>query len=102
MVWDRLWRWAKRRHQNKGLYWIKDRYFEEYEGRKWTFSDLHDRKNPSDAVRLFNLSSVKIRRHVKIWAKANPFHTDWAAYFAQRNQKAALRWLETGHIHVTY
>lgn len=89
MVWDRLWRWAKRRHPNKGLRWIKDRYFEEYEGRKWTFSDVHDRKNPSEATRLFNLSSVKIKRHVKIHAKANPFHPDWAAYFAQRNQKAA-------------
>jgi RNA-directed DNA polymerase len=88
-VWDKLWRWAKRRHPNKGRYWIKDRYFEDYKGRKWTFSDISEQKDPLNATRIFNLSSVKIKRHVKIQAKANPFHSDWAEYFAQRNKQAA-------------
>jgi RNA-directed DNA polymerase len=26
-VWKVLWQWAKRRHSNKGLRWIKDKYF---------------------------------------------------------------------------
>ena len=32
-----LWRWARRRHRNKNLGWIKEKYFERYQGRDWTF-----------------------------------------------------------------
>ena len=33
-----LWRWAKRRHPNKGGRWIYDRYFHTVNGRAWCFA----------------------------------------------------------------
>jgi Group II intron, maturase-specific domain/Reverse transcriptase (RNA-dependent DNA polymerase) len=33
-----LWRWARRRHRNKNLGWIKEKYFERHQGRDWTSS----------------------------------------------------------------
>ena len=36
-VWQYLWRWATRRHPNKGKRWVKDKYFHRLKGRHWTF-----------------------------------------------------------------
>jgi RNA-directed DNA polymerase len=33
-----LWRWAKRRHPNKGRRWIKEKYFHAIGTRMWVFS----------------------------------------------------------------
>lgn len=33
-----LWQWAKRRHSKKGKRWIKDRYWHDIRGNKWTFA----------------------------------------------------------------
>ncbi len=33
-----LYRWAKRRHPNKGKRWVKNRYFHRIEGNDWTFA----------------------------------------------------------------
>ncbi|MFZ4874848.1 group II intron maturase-specific domain-containing protein [Janthinobacterium sp. Mn2066] len=38
-IWQALWRWACRRHPNKGKKWIKKRYFRCVKGRDWYFAD---------------------------------------------------------------
>lgn len=38
MLYEWLWRWAKRRHPRKGNRWILERYWHQREGRKWVFS----------------------------------------------------------------
>jgi RNA-directed DNA polymerase len=38
-IWQALWRWACRRHPNKGKRWIKQRYFVRLKGRDWRFSE---------------------------------------------------------------
>ncbi|MDT9546342.1 MAG: group II intron reverse transcriptase/maturase [Chlorobium phaeovibrioides] len=90
-VWSMLWRWAKRRHPNKGLRWIMDKYFHTKEGRKWMFvADEADRKGERQ---LFLEASMPIRRHVKIRTKANPHDPVWREYFNARKEqmkKAAL------------
>jgi RNA-directed DNA polymerase len=35
-----VWRWAKRRHKQKGKRWIFERYFERWERDKWVFRDV--------------------------------------------------------------
>ena len=41
-IWEMLWKWAKRRHPNKGKHWIVDKYWRTYKGRKWAFmTDNH-------------------------------------------------------------
>lgn len=39
LIWRALWRWARRRHPNKGERWIKARYFRGIAGRDWRFAD---------------------------------------------------------------
>src|SRR3546814_15614744 len=34
-IWEALWRWACRRHPNKGKRWVKQRYFIVLRGRDW-------------------------------------------------------------------
>ena len=36
-IWKMLWRWAKRRHPNKGKQWIVNKYRKIHKGRKWTY-----------------------------------------------------------------
>ena len=41
-IWEMLWKWAKRRHPNKGKHWIVDKYWRTHKGRKWAFmTDNH-------------------------------------------------------------
>jgi len=77
-LWCKLWRWAIRRHPNKGYRWIKIRYFHQVGSCKWIFTCL---KNKAE---LFKMSSVKIRRYKKVRGQANPYHPKWKTYFEFR------------------
>lgn len=81
-VWSMLWKWAKRRHPNKSLQWIKDKYFHTRGGRKWMF--VAKEAGKSKEHRLFTEASIPIRRHVKIRTKANPHDPEWGEYFTAR------------------
>ncbi len=92
-IWRMTWNWAKRRHPQKGLRWIKDRYFAHREGRDWVFTD--------GSVTLARMASIPIRRHVKIRGQANPYDPDWAEYFRRRHVRQGqpapypLHWMST-------
>ncbi|MFM2288331.1 MAG: hypothetical protein RL684_1474, partial [Pseudomonadota bacterium] len=60
-----LWRWAARRHPNKGARWIRNRYFKVAGNRSWVFTD--------GRVTLTKLADHKKRRHIKIKGEANPY-----------------------------
>ncbi len=66
-----LWRWARRRHPNKNSGWVKAKYF-----RNWVFA--------TGKEKIARLPDIKIRRHVKIKAKANPYDPAWNEYFEIR------------------
>ncbi|MEV3808217.1 group II intron reverse transcriptase/maturase, partial [Aeromonas dhakensis] len=36
-IWQMLWRWAKRRHNNKPRHWVAEKYFGRMGGREWVF-----------------------------------------------------------------
>ncbi|KLP44159.1 group II intron reverse transcriptase/maturase [Enterobacter ludwigii] len=91
VIWHCLWRWAKRRHQNKGPYWILCRYWHRAEGRSWRFAvDMGKVKIRSkrDWLLLACADKTLIRRHLKIRAEANPYDPDWWPYFAVRKGPA--------------
>lgn len=82
-IWLALWRWACRRHPNKGARWIKSRYFRRINARDWHFAE-------KDKL-LLKLTSFHKKRHVKIKAEANPYLPEDEAYFDQRlAQKMAV------------
>ncbi len=75
-----LWRWAKRRHSNKSLHWIKAHYFKRSGKRNWVFMAT-DRKQP---IELPRFDATKIIRHNKIKSQSNPYDKAWDEYFEKR------------------
>ncbi len=79
-IFEKLWRWARRRHRNKRWQWVKKKYFPKGNGRSWSFSGEVEGKR----VYLFRAGNVPIKRHIKIRAAANPFDPEWELYFEKR------------------
>ena len=84
-IWEKTWRWAKRRHPDKSLPWIKSKYFQREGNRKWVF------REKGRKFALFKMADVPIRRHVKIRADANPYDPEWEEYFRERETKSHKR-----------
>lgn len=80
-IWQLLWKWAMRRHPNKGTGWVKHRYFRVEGHRTWAFTA---RTKDRGVIRLFRATMISIVRHVKIRGQANPFDPAWSSYFARR------------------
>jgi RNA-directed DNA polymerase len=84
-IYKLLWRWAKRRHPNKGARWIKKKYFASIGKRNWVFTgEMGRAEGKSRKVHLLIASYTKIRRHVKIKGDANPYDPTWESYFEHR------------------
>jgi len=87
-----LWRELKRRHSGKSASWIMKRHFTSKGSRRWIFYARERREDMRRVHLLLPVSSVTIRRHVKIIAKANPFDPSIQAYFHRRQgTKASQR-----------
>jgi RNA-directed DNA polymerase len=85
LIWERLWKWACRRHPRKPLTWIKDRYFIRQGLRHWVFGTMiADEDGERKLVKLVYASDTPIRRHTKIKGEANPFDPAWEQYFEGR------------------
>jgi len=80
-IWFFLWKWAKRRHSNKGYYWIANKYFKKVGNRKWTFFGTFDNRSE---ILLKYASDTQIKRHVLINGKANPYCALWDKYYRRR------------------
>ena len=74
VLYELLWRWAKRRHPKKNKWWISTRYWHRVGNRNWVFS--------TENKALIRVDSIAIVRHTKIKATANPFLN--VAYFQKR------------------
>lgn len=72
-----LWKWAKRRHPNKGSNWIKEKYWCTRRDRTWIFTD-------GNAV-LIRPTDISIVRHERLKLEMNPY-TD-QAYFLSKKEK---------------
>jgi RNA-directed DNA polymerase len=90
-----LWRWAKRRHPNKGARWVKDKYFKTVGNRHWVFTGkVKGREGKPQTVRLISVAYTPIRRHIKVRATANPFDPQWEEYFEERLKKKMANTLQ--------
>jgi RNA-directed DNA polymerase len=90
VLFESLWRWAKRRHSDKSASWIAKRYWHRLEGRNVFAVRLETASNEKPVwLRLFDPGTVKIRRHIKIRAAANPLDPQWRDYFEDR---AFFKW----------
>jgi len=76
LIWQALWRWARRRHPNKGERWTKARYFRRIKGRDWRFAE-------KDKA-LLTLTSFHKKPHIKIDGSRNPYSPEDEDYFDAR------------------
>ena len=65
LVWRKLERWSKRRHNGKSVKWIMDKYFKSVENRSWVFSD--------GTYILRTHSETPIIRHTKVQGEKSPY-----------------------------
>ncbi|MCI0145097.1 group II intron reverse transcriptase/maturase [Paraburkholderia sediminicola] len=88
LVFQRLWRWAKRRHANKKSDWIRKKYFHQVGDREWVFSTPTVRKDGSvGLLELYHVSGTAIRRHKKVKGDFHPFDPDWEQYGEELRQQ---------------
>jgi RNA-directed DNA polymerase len=79
-----LWRWARRRHHNKGARWIRQKYFT----RQWVFcGHVREEHGTYRTVTLIQARKTPIVRHIKVRAVANPYDPKWEPYFEKRLQR---------------
>jgi RNA-directed DNA polymerase len=84
-VWWMLWRWAVRRHPNKGARWVKEKYFKTRGARNWVFAVTEKQEDGTQReLTLLQESDTPIQRHIKIRANANPHDPEWEHYFESR------------------
>lgn len=95
-LYELLWRWAVRRHPNKGKRWIARKYFTkvagEGGGNRWVFFGKVERSGrQARDVPLFKASRIRIRRHIKIRAGVNPYSPQWRDYLKRRHSHERFR-----------
>ncbi len=79
-----LWRWARRRHPNKGAQWVKQKYFCSVRQRNWVFFGEMTYQEETTRVYLAWITDTPIERHIKIKERANPYDPIWETYFEKR------------------
>jgi len=88
----RLWRWAKRRHSNKKVDWIRKKYWRPVGDRKWVFAaDIALQDGSKGVLELYQLSSTPIERHKKIKGAYNPYDESWEMYGETLRQERMLK-----------
>ena len=80
-----LWRWAKRRHPNKSVNWIRHQYLHSEDHRRNVFQTrIVNEEGNKVTIKLFKAAAIPIRRHIKVRKDANPYDPDWELYFEER------------------
>lgn len=82
-IWLNIWKWALRRHPNKGKRWVAKKYFTTKSYSKWVFYGKTSDKN-GIVIHLLKAYKTPIVRHVLIKGKANPYDPEWGKYFYRK------------------
>lgn len=75
LMFQKLWRWARYRHPQKGRRWVKDRYFLRHRNNHWRFKTI-------DHKLLAMHSDYRIKYFVKVKDRRSPYdgdHIYWSA-----------------------
>ncbi len=87
-VYEQLWRMIRRRHNSKSAKWLYRNYWSRT-NRQWIFTVKSKAKKGPCVYRVIRLSSLGIKRHIKIKADANPYDPKYAGYIWQRKKRKA-------------
>lgn len=87
VVFDTIWRMLKRKHPNKNIAWIRNKYFTRIGLRNWCFFCKVKTEKGTKFYTLIKAAHTRIRRHIKIKGKATPFDSNFEDYFTNREDK---------------
>ncbi len=87
VIFDSIWRMLKRKHPNKNISWIRNKYFTRIGQRNWCFFCKVKTKQGIKNYTLVKAIDTTIRRHIKIRGKATPFDSDFNRYFIEREDR---------------
>jgi RNA-directed DNA polymerase len=80
-----LWRWACRRHPNKGRQGVRAKYFGLHGNQQWRFvGEKRDTQGKRMKHLLCLASATPIKRHAKIKGDGNPYDPAWEIYLEER------------------
>lgn len=81
VLYELLWRWAKRRHPHKGQWWVSQNYWHRRSNRNWVFS--------TEDKELLRVDHITIVRHTKIRIDVNPYFDN--EYFLNRKFEHGMK-----------
>lgn len=81
VLYELLWRWAKRRHPHKGRWWVSLNYWHRRGNRNWVFS--------TEDKELLRVDHTFIVRHTKVRIDANPYFD--IDYFRERKFEHGMK-----------
>jgi len=84
-IWHALLRWGRRRHRDRSVNWVLQKYFPRHEGRRYVFTGFVGEPDAPRLMRVYRLDSTPIRRHLLVRGAANPFDPAWESYFKHRS-----------------
>jgi len=92
-----LWKWAKKRHPNKGRKWVKNKYFGRVGNDHWVFkTTTKDRTGKTKALSLLRIATIPITRHVKVSGNSSPDNPTLTEYWEKRRTKYGKTRFEKG------
>ena len=81
-------RWLHSQHPNKGRRWTSRKYYRSDSTYRWLFHATRTgRDGKKEVIDLLKAGRIRIVRHVKVRAEANPYDPVWLNYFAMRKQQ---------------
>ena len=83
-IFQMLYRWAQKRHANKGFKWINQKYFQRNYWNNWHF---HAKTQKHNCIELILAGRTKIKRHSKIKSAATPYKPEYNEYLRKRSGK---------------
>ena len=89
-IWNKLYKFLRKLHPNKGWKWIVKKYFPQYDEKgkfigKWTLV------GPNDKNQLMKMSSIPVRRWNIIKYNYSPYDISKVEYFENRMKKQFSR-----------
>lgn len=81
VLFELLWRWAKRRHPHKNRWWVSTNYWHKKGNRSWVFS--------TENKELLRVDHIPIVRHTKVRMDANPYFD--TQYFLDRKFQQGMK-----------
>jgi RNA-directed DNA polymerase len=94
VLWQSLWRWAKRRHSKKANAWIADRYWHRPGTSRRYFAVMAGssaRRGRAMVAYLIDPRKTPIERHIKVRSNANSFDPQWRDYFKSRKSPKRVK-----------